>query len=159
MNSTFRARRLASSEVISQMLFTSEQPMASRFASVSEEEILSMNEEAVPKNTKMATKFGVIVLILMVSYLISLTSALQPWFHQEEEFNQPFRKWYRINLTSACKSFICRQEGETELFTIKTRLLLFGQPLIDIWEVHRWISLFSIIGEPLFTEANKTLSN
>ena len=35
--------------------------MASRFASVSEEEILSMNEEAVPKNTKMATKFGVTV--------------------------------------------------------------------------------------------------
>ena len=65
MNSTFRARWLASSEVISQVLFTSEQPernkMASRFASVSEEEILSMNEEAVPKNTKMATKFGVTV--------------------------------------------------------------------------------------------------
>ena len=56
---------MASSEVISQVLFTSEQPkrnkMASRFASVSEEEILSINEEAVPKNTKMATKFGVTV--------------------------------------------------------------------------------------------------
>ena len=65
VNSTFRARWLACSEVISQALFTSEQPkknkMASRFASVSEEEILSMNEEAVPKNTKMATKFGVII--------------------------------------------------------------------------------------------------
>ena len=35
--------------------------MASRFASVTEEEILSMNEEAVPKNTKMATKFGLTV--------------------------------------------------------------------------------------------------
>ena len=35
--------------------------MASRFALVSEEEILSINEEAVPKNTKMATKFGVTV--------------------------------------------------------------------------------------------------
>jgi len=35
--------------------------MASRFVSVSEEEILSVNEEAVPKNTKMATKFGVTV--------------------------------------------------------------------------------------------------
>ena len=35
--------------------------MAARFASVSEEEILSINEEAVPKNTKMATKFGVTV--------------------------------------------------------------------------------------------------
>jgi len=32
--------------------------MASRFASVSVEEIVSINEEAVPKNTKMATKFG-----------------------------------------------------------------------------------------------------
>ena len=35
--------------------------MASRFASVSEEEIVSINEEAVPKNTKMATKFGLTV--------------------------------------------------------------------------------------------------
>ena len=33
--------------------------MASRFASISEKEILSKNEEAVPKNTKMATRFGV----------------------------------------------------------------------------------------------------
>ena len=35
--------------------------MASRFALVSEEEILLMNEVAVPKNTKMATKFGLTV--------------------------------------------------------------------------------------------------
>ena len=35
--------------------------MASRLASIPEKEILSMNEEAVPKNTKMATKFGVTV--------------------------------------------------------------------------------------------------
>ena len=65
MNSAFGARCLASPEVNIQVLFTSEQPkrnkMASRFASNSEKEILSMNEEAVPKNTKMATKFGVTV--------------------------------------------------------------------------------------------------
>ena len=67
MNSAFGARLLANPEVIIQVLFTSssEQPkrnkMASRFASISEKEILSMNEEAVPKNTKMATKFGVTV--------------------------------------------------------------------------------------------------
>ena len=42
--------------------------MASRFASTSEKEILSINEEAVPKNKKMATKY------LMVSYLISPAS-------------------------------------------------------------------------------------
>ena len=35
--------------------------MASHFAWISEKEILSVNEEAVSKNTKMATKFGVIV--------------------------------------------------------------------------------------------------
>ena len=65
MNSAFGARWLASLEVIIQVLFTSEQPkrkkMASRFASISEKEILSMNEEAVPKNTKMFTKFGVTI--------------------------------------------------------------------------------------------------
>ena len=57
---------MASPEVIIQVLFTSEQPkrnkMVSRFALISEKEILSMNEDAVPKNTKMATKFGVTVL-------------------------------------------------------------------------------------------------
>ena len=37
--------------------------MASRFASISEKEILSMNEEAVPKSRKMATKSGVTVFI------------------------------------------------------------------------------------------------
>ena len=65
MNSAFGARWLASPEVIIQVLFTSEQPkrnqMASGFASISENEILSMNGEAEPKNTKMATKFGVTV--------------------------------------------------------------------------------------------------
>ena len=35
--------------------------MVSRFASISEKEILSVNEEAVPKNTKMARKSGVTV--------------------------------------------------------------------------------------------------
>jgi len=35
--------------------------MASRFPSIFEKEILSMNGEAVPKNTNMATKFGVTV--------------------------------------------------------------------------------------------------
>ena len=54
---------MASPEVIIQVLFTSEQlkrnKMASCFASIYEKEILSMNEDAVPKNTNMATKFGV----------------------------------------------------------------------------------------------------
>ena len=72
MNSAFGARWLASLEMIIQVLFTSEQPkrnkMASCFASASEKEIILMNEEAVPKNTKMATKY------LMVSYLISPAS-------------------------------------------------------------------------------------
>ena len=65
MNSAFGAHWLASLEVIIQVLFTSEKPkrnqMASRFASISEKEIFSMNEEAVPKNTQMSTKFGVTV--------------------------------------------------------------------------------------------------
>ena len=48
--------------------------MASRFASISEKEILSMHEEVVPKNTKMSTKFGVTVFNKTVSYLISPAS-------------------------------------------------------------------------------------
>ena len=39
--------------------------MVSRFVSISEKEILSVNEEAVPKNTKMATKFGVTVFVTL----------------------------------------------------------------------------------------------
>ena len=54
------------------MPFTSEQPkrnkMASRFSSVSEEKIISISEEAVPNNTKNATKFGSTDLI--ISHLI-----------------------------------------------------------------------------------------
>ena len=46
--------------------------MASRFGSISEKEILSMNEEAVPKNTKMATKFDVTVFNGKLFYLSSL---------------------------------------------------------------------------------------
>ena len=48
--------------------------MASRFAWISEKEILSVNEEAVLKNTKMATKFGVIVFNGKLSNLSSLYS-------------------------------------------------------------------------------------
>ena len=65
MRFAFGARWLASPAVIIQVLFIFEQPkrnkMASRFALISKNEILSMNEEAVPKNAKMALKFGVTV--------------------------------------------------------------------------------------------------
>ena len=70
MNSAFGARWLASPEVIFQVLFTSEQPkrskMASRFALIFEKEILSKNEEAVLKNIKMATKFGLFNLFSVI---------------------------------------------------------------------------------------------
>jgi len=46
--------------------------MPSRFASISEKEILSMNEEAVLKNIKMATKFGVTVTNGKLFHLSSL---------------------------------------------------------------------------------------
>ena len=77
-----------------QVLFTSEQPkrnkMASRFASTSEKEILSMNEEAVPKNTKMATKY------LMVSYLISPAS----YYKAKNQNTMPcLRKLSSTNIT------------------------------------------------------------
>ena len=66
VNSAFRARWLASSEVISQVIFTSEHPkrnkMASRFATGTYEENISIKETAITKNTKMATKFGLTVL-------------------------------------------------------------------------------------------------
>ena len=66
MDSAFRARRLGSREVISQVLHTSEQPkrnkMACRFATVTKEEIISINKVAVTKNTKMTAKFGLTTL-------------------------------------------------------------------------------------------------
>ena len=65
MNSTFRACWLSKLggdwPCTIQLRAAKENKMASHFASVSEEEILSMKQEAVPKNTKMATKFGVTV--------------------------------------------------------------------------------------------------
>ena len=42
-------------------LRTTGEKMASRFASVSSEEITQINDEAVPENTKRATKFGLAV--------------------------------------------------------------------------------------------------
>ena len=46
-------------DVISNDIYSppSSQKMASRFALVSEKEIISVNKEAVPTDTKMATKF------------------------------------------------------------------------------------------------------
>ena len=40
--------------------------MASRFASVTSEEITQINDEAVPENTKKATKFDLALLKVMV---------------------------------------------------------------------------------------------
>ena len=117
--------------------------MASRFASISEKEILSMNEEAVPKNTKMWTKFGLTVfngklfnllaknqntmpcLRQLLSTKITMKHLIffQLGFNNKRNFTQPLRKWDRSNLTSACKSFICWQEDETEHFSIKNRSL------------------------------------
>ena len=67
VNSAFGARWLASPEVITQVLYYSPPrsrretkwlPVSLRFP---KREIHSMNDKAVPKNTKMATKFGVAV--------------------------------------------------------------------------------------------------
>ena len=89
--STFGARWLARPEVIIQVLFTLEQPkrnkIASRFASISEKEILSMNEEAVLKNTKMATKFGVTV---FNDKLFDLSSLI--FWGEKSKYNALFTK-------------------------------------------------------------------
>ena len=112
-----------------------------------------MNEEAVPKNTEMATKY------LMVSYLISpalyykaknqntmpclrkLSSTkitmktmkhFSAWFQQQEEFNSAIEEMTPSNLTSACRSFICRQEGETGHFTIKNRSVSVNQKSVSV---------------------------
>ena len=81
---------MASPEVIIQVLFTSEHPkrnkMASRFTSISQKKILSMNEEAVPK-TKMATKFGVTVLN---DKLLNLSSLI--FYGKKSKYNVLFTK-------------------------------------------------------------------
>ncbi|CAH3018301.1 unnamed protein product [Porites evermanni] len=79
--------------------------MASRFASVSEEEILSMNEEAVPKNTKMATKFGVIVLILMEMIPHQLNKCLQKFYLSSRRRDGTF---YNKNSLTAIRSALDR---------------------------------------------------
>ena len=55
------------------------------------------------------------------------SDVFQLGFNNKRNLTQPLR---------ACKSFICRHEGETEHFTIKNRLPLFGQPLIEIFAVY-----------------------
>ena len=61
--------------------------MASRYASISEKEILSMNEDAVPKNTKMATKFGVTV---FNGKLFNLSSLI--FLGEKSKYNTLFTK-------------------------------------------------------------------
>ena len=72
MNSTFGARWLASPEVIIQVLFTSKQPRVTKWLPVSlrlpKRKFFQWTKKAVPKNTKMATKY------LMASYLTSPAS-------------------------------------------------------------------------------------
>ena len=128
MNSAFGARWLASPEVIIQVLFTSEQPkrnkMASRFASISKKEIISMNEEAVPKNTKMGTKFGGTVFngkLFNFSSLIKIQCLVyencralksqwkqwnvwcfSAWFQQQEEFNSTIEEMTPQQLNNKC---------------------------------------------------------
>ena len=130
-----------------------------------------MNEEAVPKNTKMATKY------LMVSYLICpasyyeaknqnsmpclrklssskitmKTDVFQLGFNNKRNSTQPLTKWHCSNLTSACKSFICRQEGETEHFTIKNSLTAIRAALDRHLRSPPLNKPFSIIG-PLFIQ-------
>ena len=137
MNSTFRARWLASLEVISQPLFTSEQQnknkIASHFASVSKERFFQWTRKPYQK-TKMATKLGVTE--FNESYLISPTSysmaknqntmsclrklastkilifySLVSTTRGIWNLTQPLGKWHCSNLTNGCKSFICLQEG------------------------------------------------
>ena len=62
--------------------------MASRFASVSEEGILSMNEEAVPRNTKMATaKIGITI---FNGKLFNLSNLI--FYGEESKYNAMFTK-------------------------------------------------------------------
>ena len=57
-------------------------------------------------------------------------------FNNNRNLTQPLRKWHRNDLTIAWKSFIGQKEGETEHFTIKNRLPLLVQPLIEILAVY-----------------------
>ena len=183
MNSAFGARWLASPEVIIQVLFTSEQPkrnkMSSSFAWISKKEILAVNEEAVPKNTKMATEY------LMVSYLISPASyskaknqnampclrklsntknetpdVFQLGFNNTRNLTQPLRKWHCSNLTSAClKKFYLSARRRDGTFYNNKSLTAIRAALDRHLRSPPLNKPFSIIGDPLFTEANKTLNN
>ena len=55
-----------------------ESKMASRFATVTEEQILAVNEAAVPENTKKATKFGLAVFTGMVLLFLAVKLSPKP---------------------------------------------------------------------------------
>ena len=143
VNSAFGARWLASLELIIQVLFTSEQPkrnkMASRFASISEKEILSLNKEAVPKNTKMATRSGVTVFNSKLFNLSRLGRKLKirclvyencralksqrkqwniwcfsAWFQQHQQFKSTIEEMKPMQLKKCLQKFYCsarRRDG------------------------------------------------
>ena len=181
MNSACGARWLASPEVIIQVLFTSEQPkrnkMASRFASISKKEILSMNKEAVPKNTKMETKFG----IFNVSYLISPASyskaknqntmpclrkllstiksqwkqwniwCFSAWFQQQEEFKSTIEEMTPQQLIKCLQKFYLSARRREGTFHNKTSLTAIRAALDRHLRSLPLKKPFSIIGDSLFT--------
>ena len=87
--------------------------MASRFATVTEEQILAVNEAAVPENTKKATKFGLAVFTGMV--LLFLAVKLSPKPTQNDLFTiAKLRKSYCFEVAKLTQ---CQQWNSIKYLT------------------------------------------
>ncbi|CAH3181428.1 unnamed protein product, partial [Porites lobata] len=117
----------------------------SRFATVTSDEISKINEEAIPDNTKKATKFGLAV--------------FTEWFQMQEEFKTLFEEMSPIQLNKCLQKFYLSARKRDGSYYNKKSLIAIRAALDRHLKGPPFSKPFSIVGNSHFNEANKFLSN
>ncbi|PFX13896.1 hypothetical protein AWC38_SpisGene21991 [Stylophora pistillata] len=119
--------------------------MASQFASVTSEEITQINDDAVPENTKKATKFGLAV--------------FKEWFPIQKEFTTPSEEMSPPEQNKCLQKFYLSATKRDGSFYNKKSLTAIRAALDRHLRSPPFSKPFSIIGDSQFNDANISLSN
>ncbi|XP_068704068.1 uncharacterized protein KIAA1958-like [Montipora foliosa] len=117
---------------------------STRFATVSEDEIVNFKEKAVPKSTKEATKFGV--------------KLFKEWFKHQSEFTTEFENMKVTELNKCLSKFyVSARKGDGSYYK-KSSLLSIRAAIDRHLKSPPYNKQFSICSNTEFHEANKTLN-
>ncbi|CAH3041592.1 unnamed protein product [Porites lobata] len=105
----------------------------SRFATVTSDEISKINEEAIPDNTKKATKFGLAV--------------FTEWFQMQEEFKTPFEEMSPIQLNKCLQKFYLSARKREGSYYNKKSLIAIRAALDRHLKSPPFSKPFSIVGD------------